>query len=106
MPKGFTAEKFKNVLTNNDDGLFTNKLHISYLTDAFLVPIFDSREHIFNFASDLDNLNQLPMYVGEIPAGSCVVVGYSLGCYEAVKDNVNRSYLTTNILFAIVLATE
>ncbi|KAF8973569.1 hypothetical protein BDZ97DRAFT_1912054 [Flammula alnicola] len=75
----------------------------SVLDHSDEVPVYDAREVPFNFASDLEDVaSALPRFHGEIPVHSFVVVGYTLGHYE--KDG--RPYLTTNILFAILLGTE
>jgi hypothetical protein len=75
-----------------------------YLADFVdTVPVYDAREMPFNFASDFDNIDAvLPMFDGEIPAHSFVVVAYTMTHYD--KDG--RSNLSTNILFVILFATD
>lgn len=70
---------------------------------ACIVPIYDARDHPFNFASDLDDISSvLPRYQDEIPPYSFVVVGYTLSHYEKEL----RAHLATNIQFAILFGSE
>lgn len=75
-----------------------------FLINCFVtVPIYDAREIPFNFTTDFENLDSvLPKYDDEIPSGSFVIVGYTMTHYD--KDG--RSNLSTNVMFAILLATE
>lgn len=67
------------------------------------VPIYDAREHPFDYASDLEDIAcVLPRFEEEIPPHSFVVVGYTMGHYD--KDG--RANLTMNIIFAILIGTE
>ncbi|PPQ85816.1 hypothetical protein CVT25_011083 [Psilocybe cyanescens] len=67
------------------------------------IPVYDSCDYLFNFKNDLDCIAEtLLLWHGEIPPNSFVVVTYTMTQYE--KDKV--FYLSTNIIFAILFATE
>jgi hypothetical protein len=65
-----------------------------------LVPIYDARNHQFDYANDLEHIDSvLPRFDAEIPAGSFAVVGYTMSTY---KRAVN-THLNTNVQFVILL---
>ncbi|KAG2022486.1 hypothetical protein CC2G_000228 [Coprinopsis cinerea AmutBmut pab1-1] len=66
------------------------------------VPIYDARKASdLNFTRDLPSLDKvLPAWRGEIPAGSFVMVGYTLAVY---KSNVGNWTISCNIHWAIVI---
>lgn len=69
---------------------------------SVLLTIYGARGTPFNFASDLEDLEStLARTYDQVPPGS-FVVGYTMTNYD--KDG--RSNLSTNVQFAIILATE
>ncbi|KAH9474154.1 hypothetical protein JR316_0013557 [Psilocybe cubensis] len=68
------------------------------------IPIYDSRNHAFNFNTDLDRLDELlPRWRrGEIPPNSFVMVAYTMTQYEKERS----FHLCTNIQYAVVFGTE
>ena len=71
-----------------------NKVH------EFLVPIYDARAHLFDYACDLDHIDaMLPLFNAEIPPGSFVVVAYTMSTY---KKGANF-HLSTNVQFVILV---
>ena len=67
---------------------------------SFSVPVYDAREHTFNFKEDLDNIGAiLPTYPHEIPFGSCVIVAHSLTSYGKNGED----HLSTNIQWVVIL---
>ena len=70
---------------------------------SVLLTIYGACGTPFNFASDLEDLEStLARTYDQVPPGSFVVVGYTMTNYD--KDG--RSNLSTNVQFAIILATE
>ncbi|KAJ7095671.1 hypothetical protein C8R44DRAFT_890065 [Mycena epipterygia] len=66
-PSNYTASRSKTLLAYNDR-----------------VPVYDARNVVVDFDSDLVRLAEvLPPFVGEIPFGSFVVVGYTCSVYNA-----------------------
>lgn len=70
---------------------------------SVIVPVYDCRDYAFDFRGDLDRIDELlPLWHGEIPPNSFIVVAYTMTQYEKDKSY----YLSTNILYAILFATE
>lgn len=72
------------------------------------VPVYDARKIVVDFDTDLACLDTVvPPFVGEIPFGSFVVVGYTCSVYHtAVSGSSERvAHLGCNILWAIVCGT-
>ena len=73
-----------------------------------IVPIWNVRgKKDFDFQSMVPNLlfnpSLLPRFQGEIPVGSCVVVGYTVNTFTKSGDNLKS--VSFNIQFVIVLGT-
>ncbi|KAJ7605400.1 hypothetical protein DFH06DRAFT_1020279 [Mycena polygramma] len=69
------------------------------------VPVYDARKTVVDFSSDLDRLDKtLPMFPGEIPFGSFIVVGYTCSSYLATLSGSNERvpHLGCNVLWVIV----
>ncbi|KAJ7915335.1 hypothetical protein B0H13DRAFT_2455861 [Mycena leptocephala] len=84
---------------------FTSKTLLA-CTDK--VPVYDARKTVIDFATDLERLDRvLPTYIGEIPTGSFVVVGYTVSSYKAVLSSGGDRvpHLGCNIVWAIVCGT-
>ncbi|KAJ7114753.1 hypothetical protein C8R44DRAFT_880832 [Mycena epipterygia] len=72
-PSNYTASRSKTLLAYNDR-----------------VPVYDARNVVVDFDSDLVRLAEvLPPFVGEIPFGSFVVVGYTCSVYNAAISATN-----------------
>ena len=72
------------------------------------MPVYDARNTPFNYETDLGNMQTvLPLFLGEIPFSSFVVVGYSASRYLAAQSaGAERvPHLGCNILWAIVCGT-
>ncbi|KAJ7019099.1 hypothetical protein C8F04DRAFT_1276683 [Mycena alexandri] len=72
------------------------------------LPVYDARKTVVDFNSDLGRLGTvLPVFTGEIPFSSFVVVGYSVSAYAAKlnggEDKV--AHVGCNVLWAIVCGT-
>lgn len=64
------------------------------------VPIYDAREHLFDYANDLEHVDSvLPRFEGEIPAGSFAVVAYTMSTYRKPPNH----HLSTNVQFVILV---
>jgi hypothetical protein len=64
------------------------------------VPIYDAREHLFDYANDLEHIDSvLPRYDAEIPSGSFAIVGYSMSVYK----KADGFSLRTGVQFVILL---
>ena len=64
------------------------------------MPIYDAREHQFDYANDLELIDSvLPRFDGEIPAGSFAVVAYTMSTYKKGPNH----HLSTNVQFVILL---
>ncbi|KAF7985751.1 hypothetical protein HWV62_343 [Athelia sp. TMB] len=73
------------------------------VTGRTIIPILDARGATFNLESDLSSLDKkLPPFLGEIPEGSCVWVGYTCTKYE---HQVKGSGLNFNLMWVVVLGT-
>ncbi|RXW12853.1 hypothetical protein EST38_g13001 [Candolleomyces aberdarensis] len=68
------------------------------------IPVFDARDAVgFNMPSDLTCLSErLPVWHGEIPFGSLVVVAYTVASFRSREGNWT---LGCNIQWAVVLGT-
>ena len=67
------------------------------------VPVLDARGHKFNLEGDLLALDQkLPAFVGEIPEGSCVWVGYTASKYDTSEKGASINF---NLMWAVVVGT-
>ncbi|KAF9051702.1 hypothetical protein BJ165DRAFT_1524611 [Panaeolus papilionaceus] len=98
---------------NSDDHMFTHSPSSATLTAApsarssesmalsanANIPIYDARDTNFNFQNDINELHRLPLWDGEIPRGSFVVVGYTLAAYFP-----NQKWnLATNVRWVVVV---
>jgi hypothetical protein len=75
---------------------------------VFPVPVYDARKTPFNFESDLDKIaDVLPLFTGEIPFSSFVVIGYTVSAYKAALGvgSERVPHLGCNILWVIVCGT-
>ncbi|KAF8800815.1 hypothetical protein BYT27DRAFT_7067621, partial [Phlegmacium glaucopus] len=71
-----------------------------------IIPVFNGQNVNINEDINFENLgNVLPTYPGEIPTGSCIIVGHSVFSYKKELDDVTNVHLATSILFVIVLGT-
>ncbi|KAJ7229260.1 hypothetical protein C8J57DRAFT_1387555 [Mycena rebaudengoi] len=77
------------------------------------IPVYDARNRRLNFQTDLPHLNTkdiLPLFQGEIPFGSFVVVGYTVTGWQAVPsiniDKIRHPHLGCNIMWAIVVGVR
>ncbi|KAJ7673336.1 hypothetical protein DFH06DRAFT_1124056 [Mycena polygramma] len=73
------------------------------------VPVYDARKTVVDFSSDLDRLDKsLPMFPGEIPFGSFIVVGYTCSSYLATLSGSNERvpHLGCNVLWVIVCGSS
>ena len=65
-----------------------------------LVPIYDARQHPFDYAADLDNIaTVLPSFNGEILGGSFVVVAYTMSTFK----KGGNWHLNTNVQFVLLV---
>ncbi|KAJ7664486.1 hypothetical protein DFH06DRAFT_1324037 [Mycena polygramma] len=72
------------------------------------VPVYDARKKAVNFEVDLPNLSKLlPLFPGEIPFGSFIVVGYTCTSYMASLSGSNErvAHLGCNVLWVVVCGT-
>ncbi|KAJ7019117.1 hypothetical protein C8F04DRAFT_1276642 [Mycena alexandri] len=89
--KPVTPSKSKTLLAYND-----------------FLPVYDARKTPFKFETDLARIDQiLPLYTGEIPFSSFVVVGYTASTYSAQLGGSGERvpHLGCNILWAMVCGT-
>ncbi|KAJ7036892.1 hypothetical protein C8F04DRAFT_1180917 [Mycena alexandri] len=92
--------KAKTLLAHNDFRMLT--IHVRP------VPVFDARKTVVDFSSDLGQLaSVLPVFTGEIPFSSFVVVGYSVSAYSAALSGTTQRvpHMGCNVLWAIVCGT-
>ncbi|KAJ7269132.1 hypothetical protein C8J57DRAFT_1227871 [Mycena rebaudengoi] len=75
-----------------------------------VVPVYDGRSTTVNFKTGLSNIADLPLFLGEIPFGSFVTVGYTVTGWNAIPpssgDNMKRGHVGFNILWAIVMGVR
>ncbi|KAJ6581757.1 hypothetical protein B0H19DRAFT_929623, partial [Mycena capillaripes] len=72
------------------------------------VPVYDARKVVVDFESDLPRLDEvLPPFVGEVPFGSFIVVGYTCSMYHSTLSGSNErvANLGCNVLWVIVCGT-
>ena len=84
-----------------------------YIAELLSVPIYDGRPSStrpFRFAKkDFDVLQDWPQYINkfnrrrDVPKDAVVTLGYTVGMYESTTSEVYKDYLTTNILFVMVI---
>jgi hypothetical protein len=71
-------------------------------SNIYIVPIFDGREHDFNFDDDLQNISDLlPLYESEVPFGSCALVAHTMTSYKKEEKN----HLSLNVQWVVILGT-
>lgn len=77
------------------------------------MPVYDAIGRTVNFQTDLALLGKpggMPLFDGEIPFGSFVVVGYTVSGWNAVPsvntDKIRHPHLGCNIMWAIVLGVR
>ncbi|KAJ7245273.1 hypothetical protein C8J57DRAFT_1524403 [Mycena rebaudengoi] len=71
-------------------------------------PVYDARKTVIDFKVDLDRLDKrLPLFVGEIPFGSFVVVGYTCSTYSAAINGSPEKVANIgfNVVWAILCGT-
>ncbi|KAJ7723245.1 hypothetical protein B0H16DRAFT_342809 [Mycena metata] len=72
------------------------------------LPVFDARKTVFDINADLGRLAAvLPVFTGEIPFSSFVLVGYSVSSYASNLSGSSERvpHVSCNILWAIVCGT-
>ncbi|KAJ7018903.1 hypothetical protein C8F04DRAFT_1189381 [Mycena alexandri] len=72
------------------------------------VPVYDARKKVVDFNLDIDAFDKkLPMFAGEVPFGSFVVVGYTCSTYLSTLSGSNERvpHLGCNILWVVVCGT-
>lgn len=72
------------------------------------VPVYDARKIVVDYDTDLTRLHELlPPFVGEVPFGSFIVVGYTCSVYNAAVNGTSERapHLGCNILWVIVCGT-
>ncbi|KAJ7640376.1 hypothetical protein DFH06DRAFT_1137830 [Mycena polygramma] len=90
-PNKFSSARSKTLLAYNDR-----------------VPIYDARKLVVDFDSDLGRLDEvLPPFIGEVPFGSFISVGYTCSVYNAAVSGTNEraAHLGCNVLWVIVCGT-
>ncbi|KAH6902997.1 hypothetical protein BKA70DRAFT_1374066 [Coprinopsis sp. MPI-PUGE-AT-0042] len=103
---GSTLSKmFSNVKSPSTKG--KSRSVASVTSDSFAldfdadVPIYDARDVILDFNTDLDRLQDLPRWDEEVPYGAFVIVGYTVAVFKADKT---RSWtVSLNIHWAVVM---
>jgi hypothetical protein len=89
--------------------LFNRVLCIDFfLISLIQVPVYDARKVVINFDVDLSRLDKvLPLFAGEVPSGSFVVVGYTVSGFKAgAQTGADRvPQIGFNIVWAIVCGT-
>jgi hypothetical protein len=89
--------------------LFNRVLCIDFfLISLIQVPVYDARKVVINFDVDLGRLDKvLPLFAGEVPSGSFVVVGYTVSGFKAgAQTGADRvPQIGFNIVWAIVCGT-
>ncbi|KAJ7720721.1 hypothetical protein B0H16DRAFT_1699910 [Mycena metata] len=86
-----TAIKTKTLLAFNDE-----------------VPVYDARKVVVDFQADLGRLDDvLPKFIGEIPFGSFIVVGYTASCYKGARGGSTDkvAQLGCNLVWVVVCGT-
>jgi hypothetical protein len=73
-----------------------------------VVPLYDGRRVRIDFKKDLSRLSSiLPVYEGEFPHGSLVVVGYTVTGWQAIPaatgDKIKHPHVGFNVLWVILL---
>ena len=69
-------------------------------SNVLLVPIYDARNHPFDYAKDIENVDSvLPKYNAEVPAGSFAIVAYTMSTF----NKAGSYHLNTNIQFVILV---
>ncbi|KAJ7047834.1 hypothetical protein C8F04DRAFT_1172318 [Mycena alexandri] len=68
------------------------------------VPAFDCTNRDLDMAVDLDDLSDLPRWIGEIPVGSFIVTGYTASTDGATVggSGPKRPHVSCNLLWVIV----
>ncbi|KAJ7221917.1 hypothetical protein C8J57DRAFT_1536486 [Mycena rebaudengoi] len=72
------------------------------------IPLYDGRRVRIDFKKDLSRLSSiLPVYEGEFPHGSLVVVGYTVTGWQAIPaatgDKIKHPHVGFNVLWVILL---
>ncbi|KAJ7277025.1 hypothetical protein C8J57DRAFT_1223725 [Mycena rebaudengoi] len=83
------------------------KIALSFDED---VPIYDGRGVPMNFKTGLSRVSTLPLFVGEIPFGSFVMVAYTVTGWNTIpasmQDSAKQPHIGCNILWAIVMGVQ
>jgi hypothetical protein len=107
-PLKYIPPHSKTLLAHNDFGETFFTLISSHFVLFCLVPVYDARKTVVDFNADLERLsNLLPMFHGEIPFGSFIVVGYTCASYMATLSGSSQrvAHLGCNVLWVIVCGT-
>jgi hypothetical protein len=68
---------------------------VPILTQSHAVPVYDARGVELNLDQEIDNLDSLPLFEdfgGEIPSGSCALVGYTVTKFVSIKAGPSVSF--------------
>ncbi|KAJ7038552.1 hypothetical protein C8F04DRAFT_1324377 [Mycena alexandri] len=68
------------------------------------VPVYDCTNHDLDMDEELQSMDSLPRWKGEVPVGSFVIVGYSASTYPGTVGGSGPkvAHLSCNLLWAIV----
>jgi len=82
------------------------QFHILHCLPPIAVPIFDGRHHQIDIPSGLRNVprSSMPLFPGEIPYDSVVLIGYSTAAYRS-KNYPDDMTVSLNIVWVVVLAS-
>ncbi|KAJ7462387.1 hypothetical protein B0H11DRAFT_1718136, partial [Mycena galericulata] len=71
------------------------------------VPVYDATSKNFDFLKDLPTMKSvLPVWSGEVPIGSFVVVGYTAVTYSGkAGDHGYQVHVGCNLLWVVVCGT-
>ncbi|KDR70812.1 hypothetical protein GALMADRAFT_75666 [Galerina marginata CBS 339.88] len=91
-------------LAPHEDGIYFFQSLALQFTDicSLTVPIYDARNVDFNLKKDVASVKGLPLFEGgrqEIPDGSCVSVGHTVGIF---KNKTGDESLTLNVHWVII----
>ncbi|KAF8965332.1 hypothetical protein BDZ97DRAFT_1757444 [Flammula alnicola] len=75
----------------------------TFLNASDTVPVYNTAGQTFKLPDDIECFDQLPRHTGEVPLGSCALVGYTASLYKSAKEQLS---LATNLQFVIILAID
>lgn len=67
------------------------------------VPVYHIKGYNFKFPEDLEDLSKLPRWTGEVPLGSCALVGYTSTMFKSAGKELLQ--YGANVQFVIILAS-